>query len=161
MKFEKVMKTVLKAFLIVLVTSSAAFAQRRGQEGMVRIHAAKMAYITDRLRLTSDQSANFVPLYNEYEREVRATRQSYLGKYKNNHMQDTNDEASIKFIDDNLDYQQAIIDLKRKYNDRFLKIISPAQLAELYKAEREFRQLLLKRLSGAPGGPRGPGGGFR
>lgn len=155
------MKTVLKAFLIVMVTASTAFAQRRGQEAMVRIHAAKMAYITDRLRLTSDQSANFVPLYNEYEREVRATRQSFLGKYKNNHMQDPNDEASMKFIDDNLDYQQAIIDLKRKYNDRFLKIISPTQLAELYKAEREFRQLLLKRLSGAQGGPQGPGGRFR
>ncbi len=155
------MKTLLGAFLIVLITSSAAFAQRRGQEGMVRIHAAKMAYITDRLRLTSDQSANFVPLYNEYEREVRATRQSFLGKYKNNHIHDSSDEASMKFVDDNLDYQQAIIDLKRKYNDRFLKIISPTQLAELYKAEREFRQLLLKRLNGSPGGPQGPGGRFR
>ena len=155
------MKTVLKAFLIVMITSSAAFAQRRGQEGMVRIHAAKMAYITDRLRLTSEQSANFVPLYNEYEREVRATRQSFLGKYKNNHTHDSSDEVSMKFVDDNLDYQQAIIDLKRKYNDRFLKIISPTQLAELYKAEREFRQLLLKRLNGSPGGPQGPGGRFR
>ncbi len=144
-----------------MITGSAAFAQRRGQEGMVRIHAAKMAYISDRLRLTSEQSANFVPLYNEYEREVRSTRQSFLGKYKNNHMHDPNDEASMKFVDDNLYYQQAVIDLKRRYNDRFLRVISPSQLAELYKAEREFRQLLLKRLSGSHDSPPGPADRFR
>ena len=141
------MRTIVKAFLIVLVTGSTAFAQRGGHEGLARIHAAKMAYITDRLRLNAEQTGNFTPLYNEYEKEVRATRTSYLGKYKNNHLDEADDAAAMKFIDDNLDYQQAIIDLKRRYNDRFLKIISPQQLGDLYKAEREFRQLLMKKLS--------------
>ena len=59
----------------------------------------------------------------------------------------TTSQAARQAVDDNLDYQQAIIDLKRKYNDRFLNIISPRQLADLYIAEREFRQILLKRLN--------------
>ena len=155
------MKTVLKAFLIVLLTGATAAAQQRmgpGKEGLARIHAAKMAYLADRLRLTADQSPGFTTVYNEYERELRATRQLYIGKYVGNRPADPNDESSMRYIDDNLDYQQAAIDLKRKYNDHFLKIISPQQLAELYKAERDFRQILLKQLNKHKGGM---GGRFR
>ena len=144
------MRTLLRALLIVFITGTAAVAQQRmgpGKEGLARIHAAKMAYIADRLRLTADQSPGFTAVYNEYERELRATRQSYMGKYMNGHAQEPDDAGSMKYIDDNLDYQQAVIDLKRKYNDHFLKVISAQQLAELYKAERDFRQILLKQLN--------------
>ena len=149
------MRTIIKAFLIVLITGTAAVAQQRmGQEneGLTRIHAAKMAYIADRLRLRPEQSPGFVAVYNEYEREIRATRQAYMGKYTNGRSPNPDDAGSMKYIDDNLDYQQAVIDLKRKYNDHFLKIISPQQLAELYKAERDFRQILLKQLNKRKGG---------
>ena len=139
------MKRFLNILLIILIASGTAQAQR-GQ-GLARIHAAKMAYISDRLRLTQEQSSNFIPVYNEYEKEVRSTRLSFLGKYKGTHPDDADDATSRKYIDDNLDYQQAIIDLKRKYNDRFLRTISPQQLADLYNAEREFRQILMKRLN--------------
>lgn len=140
------MKTLLKTFLIVLTAATTALAQPPGQ-AMKRIHAAKIAYITDRIHLTPKQSADFIPLYNEYEKEVRSTRLQFLEKYKSNHVYDADDATCRKYVDDNLDYQQAIIDLKRKYNDRFLSIISPQQLANLYIAEREFRQILLKRLN--------------
>ena len=142
---KKIMKKLLQVFLIVLVTTTAVWAQQG--PGFARIHAAKMAYITDRLHLTSEQSYRFIPLYNDYEREIKETRQYYFRKYKNgNNMDEATDAASLQYIDDNLDYQQQIIEIKRKYNDRFLKIISPQQLTDLYKAEREFKQLLLQRL---------------
>ena len=140
------MKPFLRTILIVLIAASPALAQPPGQ-GMKRIHAAKMAYITDRIRLTPKQSADFIPLYNEYEKEVRNTRISFMGKYKGTHPDEADDATSRKYVDDNLDYQQAVIDLKRKYNDRFLSIITPQQLAELYIAEREFKHMLLKRLN--------------
>jgi len=147
----KIMKNLLQAFLIVLFTTTAVWAQQR--PGLARIHAAKMAYITDRLHLTSDQSYRFIPLYNDYEREIQETRQYYFKKYRNsNNMDQATDAASLQYIDDNLDYQQQVIEIKRKYNDRFLKIISPQQLADLYKAEREFKQLLLQRLKQRNGG---------
>lgn len=133
-----------------MMCSANAFAQRGGREGVARIHAAKMAFLSDKLHLTPAQYSNFAPVYNEYEQEIKATRQLYLGKYKNNRNNDPDNAASLKYIDDNLDYQQAVIDLKRKYNDHFLRTISPQQLAALYKAEREFRQLLEKKLNGQP-----------
>lgn len=148
-------KQVMKKLLVILVTAliiSNTGSAQPGRPPMERIHAAKMAYITDRIHLTYDQAANFVPLYNEYEGQLRNLRQSYFKKYKGNYQGEADDATSRQFIDDDLNYQQQVLDLKRSYNDRFLKVISPRQLADMYKAEREFRQMLMKKLSQHRGG---------
>ena len=144
----------MKRFLIIAVLSLFALVTARAQKqdfndkhpGLERIHAAKMAYITDKLRLTSEQSANFVPVYNEYEHELREIRRSFKDKYRQGGGQDMDDETARHYIDDNLDYQQKVLDLKKKYNDRFLKVLTPQQVADLYQAEREFKQMLLQRV---------------
>lgn len=157
------MKRFFVVILTVLLSSVSSFAQRGDMpagRAMERIHAAKMSYITDRLRLTTEQSANFVPVYNEYEREVRDSRKKYLQKYKGINPDEADDATSKQYIDDNLDYQADIIQIRRKYNDRFLKIISSQQLADLTQAEREFKQLLMQRLKDRRGNGRN-GGGWR
>ena len=55
-------------------------------------------------------------------------------------------EEAMKFIEDNLDYQEAQLNLKRKYNEAFLKVLPAQQLAELYKAEREFKTMMLNQM---------------
>ncbi|MCD6011002.1 MAG: hypothetical protein K0Q79_864 [Flavipsychrobacter sp.] len=154
---NRFMKKFLAIVSIIFLTSITAIAQR--SEHKERIHAAKMAYIIDRLNLTSQQSSHFIPLYNDFENEVRDMRHNVFRKYKGTDLRDADDETSRQFIDDNLDYQQQVIDIKRKYNDQFLKIISPQQVAELHKAEREFKQMLIKRLENRQH-RQGPGGRF-
>lgn len=156
------MKKYLSFLLFILMVATTGYSQRGGggrREGMERIHAAKMAYITDRLNLTSDQSVGFVPLYKEYEAEMKANRKYFLQKYKGMDLDSADDATSMQYIDDNLDYQQKVIEIKRKYNDRFLKVISPQQITELNKAEREFKQILMKRLNERREQRRGGGGG--
>src|SRR5579872_6499563 len=131
------MKKLVTAILIILITVSTSFAQQRRPNE--RIHAAKIAYITDRLHLTAEQSGNFIPLYNEFEHEIWETRQAFFKKYGGPDPGNADDATYRQYIDDNLDYQQQVIEIKRKYNDRFLKILSAPQLADLPKAEREFR----------------------
>ena len=146
------MKNIIIAISILLFASNLAIAQPGNGEGKARIHAAKMAYIADRLRMSSNQAANFTPLYNDYQRDVKTIRQSFFSKYKGTNPDAANDATSRQWLDDNLDYQQQIIELKRHYNERFLKIISPQQLTDLYKAEREFNQMLMQRLRQQRGG---------
>ena len=153
------MKHIFLVATTLLFATLSCFGQHGGGggRGMERIHAAKMAYITDRLKLTTEQSSNFIPLYNEYEQEKKESRKKYLQKYKGIEPSEADDATSKQFIDDNLDYQQDVIGIKRKYNDQFLKIISPTQLADMYKAEREFKQLLMKRLEQKRNGGGGRG----
>jgi hypothetical protein len=132
--------------LLIFVPWPAFARQGVATAAQQRIHAAKMAYITDRLKLSVEQSTGFIPVYNDYEQEGRQIRRKYMGKYKDVDVEHADDATSLKYIDDNLEYQQQVLDLKRRYNDKFLKTISAQQLAELNVAEREFRQLLLQRL---------------
>lgn len=154
--FRSFMKTFLGALIIVFVVTTNALSQQPRRQ-LERIHAAKMAYITDRLHLTASQSANFIPLFNDYEHEIRETRQMFFQKYKTTAPDREDDATARRFVDDNLDYQQKVIEIKRKYNDQFLRVLSPQQLADLYQAEREFRQMLMKRLEERRNG----GGRFR
>lgn len=121
-----------------------------------RIHAVKVGYITDRLHLTSTQAAAFWPVYGEYETELREARKAFRQKYKAGSTE-TDAEAG-QFIEDNLDFQEQALAINRKYKDRLLKVISAQQLATLYEAERDFKNLLLQRLQE---GRRGGGGGRR
>ena len=146
--------------LLILVSSGVGFAQRGGGapgggQRLERIHAAKMAYVVDKLRLTADQMVAFMPLYREYESDIRETRIAFYKKNKGVDFSATDDATARKFIDDDLDYQQQIIAIKRRYNDRFLKVITPQQLAELSTAEREFKQILTEKLKDRPAGGRG------
>ena len=140
------MKKVLGVLLFLTLAVTLSYGKQG--KGMERIHAAKMAYIIDRLHLRSDQSARFVPVYNEYEQELRTIRKQYLAKYN---IKEVNGDvkggklAARKKLEEDLDYQQQVIELKRRYNDRFLTVLSSAQLSELYVAEKEFKQRLLQK----------------
>ncbi|MES2704211.1 MAG: hypothetical protein V4649_16335 [Bacteroidota bacterium] len=149
------MRKLLCGMVFVLMTALGAQAQsargnndgrRAGRgEAMERIHAMKMVYITDRLHLSSAQSGDFMPVYREYEGEMKSLRRSYFKKYKGMDMGNADDATARQYVDDNLDYQANVISLKRKYNDRFMKVLSPQQLAELNKAEREFIKMLKQK----------------
>jgi len=139
-----IMKKIINILLVLLVSVTTLFGQKGRSQS--RIHAAKMAYIADKLNMSKSQYVDFVPVYGQYEREISDMRQSFMNKYKNTNPKKADDATSRQFIDDNLDYQEAVIEIKRKYNERFLKVLSPQQLAELGRAEREFKQLLMQRL---------------
>ncbi|PQJ09934.1 hypothetical protein CJD36_014615 [Flavipsychrobacter stenotrophus] len=137
------MKNLL-LILALLLTVSTTYAQR-DEAAKARIHAAKMAYITDRIHLSATQSGEFIPLYNEYEAEARTARKPYKEKYTKAHP-DAKDFVIMQYVADDLDCQQQILLIKKKYQDRFLKIISQQQLSDLNMSEREFKQILLKKL---------------
>ncbi|PZF74212.1 Spy/CpxP family protein refolding chaperone [Taibaiella soli] len=139
------MKRLLLIILIIAgFTASNAQPQK---ERFERIHAAKVSYITDKLNLTSEQAARFWPVYNQYDDAIRSLRRSYFDKYGQPGQNKTLSEAeSRKYIDDNLNFQEAQLNLKRKYKDEFLKVLTPQQLAQLYQAERDFKGLLLQQL---------------
>ena len=151
-----------KLFFIVFFTiysSLICFAQRnRAMQGdgpgMERIHAAKMAYITDRLHLSTSQMTNFLPLYNDYESEIKSVRQTFKQKYQKEYP-DANGATIMMYVMDDLDFQTQVLPIKRKYQDRFLKIMSQQQYTDLSVAEHEFKQMLARRLKNHQEGGRG------
>jgi hypothetical protein len=48
-------------------------------------------------------------------------------------------------VEEMLDQEQKVLDLKKKYTAMFARILNPEQVNRLYKAEKEFRQMLIRR----------------
>lgn len=139
------MKKIILAVLLIFSFITNDFAQDKRFE---KIQALKVAFITERLSLSSEQAASFWPVYDNYEKELRGIRRKYIQQYLKSTKAAGNDSDmdAGKLIDNDLDFQQAIIDLKRKYQPEFLKVITARQLDELYTAERIFRQKLIQQL---------------
>lgn len=133
----------LLSILIVVLLSLPVVAQQG--ERFERIRAARIALITQRLNLTSKQAEAFWPVYNKYESERIAIRRSFKAKQKAL-TPDADEETSRKYIRENIDYQQQNLELRKKYKDQFLKVISAQQVAALFDAEREFKEMLLEQL---------------
>jgi Spy/CpxP family protein refolding chaperone len=145
------MKTLLfkiTLVLFVMVAGLPAWAQDRhypSKERLQNIQNAKIAYITEKLNLTPEQSQKFWPLYNQLETERNALREKSRD-LRNVNLEAMSDAEIRTALNNRLSWRQSELDLDKQYMDKFLRVISVRQLATLYRSEREFMKVLLKKL---------------
>lgn len=138
-------QTSLKIWIATLLLFICSTSIAQNGRNLERIRTMKIAFISDRLNLSPAQAELFWPVYNNYEADLKEIRQHFRQE-KNNSTQNINDEVARRQLDDNLDLQENMIDLRKKYKNEFLKVISPTQLLDLFNAEKDFRQILMKEL---------------
>jgi Spy/CpxP family protein refolding chaperone len=136
---------ILKIQLVCAVLFFSFNATAQNGRAMERVHTLKIAFISDRLQLTSGQAEHFWPIYNDYEADLKDLRMRFRQDY-NLGDRNLSDEEARRQLEDNLDMQEAVIDLRKKYKNEFLKVITPSQLVDLYNAEKDFRIMLMKEL---------------
>lgn len=141
------MKHAWISWLIVLALMAHAAGAQDDPNGRQRIESAKIAMITNRLNLTTDQAQQFWAIYNEYNGKKQELNRRV--RQLNNEPSRTalNDDQLLNGLREVNATKQKIADLDDEYLNRFLKVISPAQLAELYKTEQAFNKMLLQQLN--------------
>ena len=86
-----------------------------------RLEALKIAYLTRRLNLSPQEAQRFWPVYNQYSDELRETRQ-----------------AAKKNATNELELEEAVLNVRKKYNAEFSKALTPEKVNLFYKSEKEF-----------------------
>jgi len=122
---------MMKKFLLILMAISGSISFANAQNGngqrLEKIQALKIAYITQKLKLTPAEAEKFWPVYNQYTDEIKTLR--------------------INNIDgDVLENEQKLLDIRKKYKPEFENILGPQRVNDLFTAEKEFRNILIKRL---------------
>lgn len=143
--------------MAAISSSQLLFAQGSGRlaEKLEKVQAAKVAYITSKLSLSTEQAQNFWPVFNEFESARRKIRFQLKGLNKegrNNQLSEEQLKASVR---KRLALKQEELDLEKLYAEKFMKILSASQVVELYESEKEFTRLLLKQWKGGEGGGKG------
>lgn len=111
-----------------------------------RVEAAKVAYITTRLNLTTIQAQQFWPVFNEFEAGKKKIRKQLRLLKTDNMMVDATEDQLKTDIKKMFSLRQEELDLEKSFAEKFLKTITAKQLSEFYMAEREFTKMLLKRI---------------
>ncbi len=147
---------------VIVFTSLNAMAQNQRGQMQNKIEAARIGMITNRLDLSTEQATTFWPIYNEYENkknEIRKALRNHLSESRS--LASSDDKIKIE-LQEMMALRQKEVDIDKEYMQKFLKVLQPRQVSELYKTEQQFKQMLLERLDNhtelGPKGPKGPKG---
>ncbi len=149
----------MKQIFLLVAIALAGFLQANAQDGNEKIEAMKIAFITKRLQLSTDEAQKFWPVYNQYESEKKQIRQSTIGSVKELKEDGdfTNAEAE-QAIAKYVEFKAKDLDLIKKYVTEFKKILPSTKVAKLVTAEEHFKKMLTKQAQ--QGGPKqGQGNG--
>jgi len=135
--------TILLGFLILgnKIIAQEGNAEDYGKKERFRekLEAQRIAYITNKLDLSSEESIKFWPVYNEYSKkrlEIRKeTRELRQGRGDNRNS-----------VDDQLAIQEKELQLKRDYYSRFKLLLPEKKLSRLEEVEKEFNMEVIKTL---------------
>lgn len=114
-----------------------------------RIKAFKVAFITEKLDLTTKEAQGFWPIYNKYSDDSDKIRQNQREEYRQNvkrgeKLDDLADEVSEKFVASFLSAEEAQLQLKKKLVKDLKSIISSKKIWRLIRAEDEFKQKMIE-----------------
>ncbi len=155
----------MKTFLLytVLLMPGVLLAQGRpggpnGQQKKENIETQKIAFITKKIGLTSDEAQKFWPVYNAAQKEKQDVRKQRRETVKDRKkIEDMTDAEVQKIMDAIFVAKQKELDIDKQYHAKYLAVLPVKKVAKLYQAEEEFKRILLERLKGGKGKP-GPGG---
>jgi len=133
---------------VILLSQTSVIAQRgKGFENKKEnIEAQKVAFITSKLNLTTEESQKFWPVYNEYEAKKQAIRKEFHSANKSMHSDSLTDAQAKERITAELKMEQNLLNLKQEYMTKFLSVLPSKKVLKLIKAEEEFKVVLLKML---------------
>lgn len=115
------------SFLLIFATVTISVTNAQPPKKLERIEALKVAFMTQTLKLTSDEAQKFWPVYNSYVDEIKKAKQSNK--------------------EDELAFQEVALGIRKKYKVEFKKILNDdIRVNQVFKAEAEFRQELQKEL---------------
>jgi len=109
--------------MFVFSLSNVSFAQDDDDAGG-KLRDKMIEYIQDRLGLSKSEAEKFQPVFLDYLRDMRNTKQQFKG--------------------DKLILQQKVVDLRIRYRDQFKPIIGEQRSNNVFKHEREFVEKALQ-----------------
>lgn len=116
-----------------------------------RIKSLKIAFISQKLALTSAEAEKFWPIYNKYDEKIMLLKEEQL-KLKLQKRNLTGEEA-LKKIEEAEGKEAEVISLKKKMRSELIPVISAEKVLKLEQLEQEFHRKLLEKLKERRGNP--------
>jgi len=113
-----------------------------------QIKSQKIAFITDKLQLTVEESQQFWPIYNEKVKkldDIDKLQKAIIRNYKKNSETLTNKELET-MSDKLMDLEASSTKIESDYYQKYKTVLPINKIFKLYDVERQFKHELLKQL---------------
>ena len=123
----------MKKYLLIIIILSGCFSVLKAQGDLPgdaekkqeKIQALYVAYVTQQLALTPDEAQKFWPVHAQFASELKAVKPDLP----------------------ELDKEQARLNIKKRYQDNFNKIIGANRCERFFRMNEEFRRKLQERVN--------------
>ena len=143
---KKLLMGILTLFCLGNAGAQENPVEKQDPKNLEKIQAARIALISEKLKLTPAQAEKFWPVYREFTENRMELRKQFRDAERNQDATKPKADRDQELLKLGLHLKQQNVDLEKNYSDRLLKVISAQQLLTLPKAEEEFRRMLLQRL---------------
>ncbi len=122
----------MKKYLLILIVLTGSLFSVKAQDGLQgddnkrqeKIQALYVAYITKQLELTPEDAQKFWPVHTQFTNELKGVN------------------ANLP----ELDKQQAKLNIKKKYQENFTRILGFKRCEHFFRMNDEFKRKLLERI---------------
>lgn len=139
-----ILLTLLASISLSLNAQGPGMSRNNAQRPNVeRVKAIRVAVLTEKMNLSTEEAEKFWPVYNEYEREQKKIKEKFQ---PNKDILSLDDAAVEKHLFGMLDMEEELVKLKKKYYQNFSKMVGSRKVAILAKSDREFNFAMIERL---------------
>ena len=117
------------------------YAQGKGGPDFEKFKSQKIAFLTEKMNLSPSEAQKFWPVYNQFEKDrinIQQQRRTLEMKTWDENLKLT-DQEIIKITRDISASFKKEAEMASGYNEKFLKILPPQKVLQLYRAENQFR----------------------
>lgn len=114
--------------------------------GEDKVKSLEILYISRELDLTPEEAQKFWPVYKKYSEEVNQLIAERRKKTKELKTKPRTDQLASEALDRELGFEKRMLEIKTRYKEEFLKVLPASKVSMLYRAEREFRSMMIRQL---------------
>ncbi len=137
-----------KITIILFFISITCFAQNQ-ENRKERIKNLKIAFISNKLDLTSQEAERFWPIYNKFDDQkvkLHIQKRQLMKKLKSENKMNLSDSESFKLMEESEKIELDILNNRRELVKNLQGVIPSQKVLLLKKIEDDFKNLLLKQL---------------
>lgn len=143
------MKIITNKLFITLLFVGLSITQAfYSQENPKKVdkEAAKIAFFSNKLALTAEESKLFWPVVNEMEKELKDLRIKMKEQFKRSKSEtELSDKELESMMDARMELGKKQMDIKIKYHEKFKETLPIKKVAKYYQATKEYKKLQAQR----------------
>ncbi len=130
-------------FCLAFVCSFDGLSQEKSD-----VDSYKIAFITERLNLTSSEAEKFWPIYNKHNNKYIELKKTVWEPIKNelNTIDALPEKDADRLLERYRSYRKKRLQYREAFINELLTVISPKKIMQLKKADYDFNKELLKQM---------------